>query len=1220
MHHGLRKAYSVTSTDELVNALQNDFKRRSELPTHPKSSSIVFVFAGQGTQYPGMAKGLFETCRTFRNRILELDAISVSLGFLSFLDIINSSAKEMTSLSPMQTQVGLISIEIGLADLWKSWGIIPNIVVGHSLGEYAALCTAGALSVYDTIFLVGTRARLMENHCTPYTHGMLSVEDNLHSIGNILQEAAFNACNIACINGPSATVVSGPVPDLIALKDRFGPTRSTMLQVPYSFHSSQVDSILTHFHQLAASVQFYEPVIPVISTLLGEKVETKGVFGPDYLVRQSREPVRFLQAIEACREYGIDESSSLWLGIGPSPIFLGMIRSIQSIPSEKTLPTLQRKQSCWDSITYALTQLYTAGVDVRWSEYHREHATGLQLLDLPKYAFDLQNYWIPYEGDWALMAFASRKTLSNNSKFSTTCLHRIEDEVYRDGYYTVSFAANLTNPALLATIDGHRVSGLGLCPSSVYTDMALTAASYLGHKIHGSPSSPDMSVMNLEISHALVVPKGCDTYRLDVQCKSLHGEPGFEVFFESEDHRHGIQRHARCTVHFEQSAKWKHEWNRTRRLIKTRLDHLKDTSRKGSTHRILRDMVYKLFSKVVTYGERYRSLQEVFLDSNEHEAAAIFRFAAVGPAERFTISPYWIDGIIHLGGFALNAHPNSREDHVYISTGWKDLCISAPLSTETTYASYVHMQHAGHGLYTGDVYLLDGDEIVALCAGLRFQEMKATSLNALLEMQAEAALPQSNSERHTLSLSGDVHDGVSAVPNNQQSIKQWSRSSASNGSILPVIQSIVAKEVDMKPSDIPQHARFEELGIDSILRMPIVSKIQEVAGTPFASSIFDDYPTLSALCEYIQDMARLSPSGDSSPSLPIKPPSSSTSWVQDEDTPDHTALDSGQGLLTSNAMLTPVSQSTSETANMGKLLHSRTILLSGKHRPDDFALFLMPDGAGSPSSYTQLPALPHETPVYGLESPLCHEPLEWNCSFEAMATMYIEAIRKIQPRGPYMLGGWSLGGLHAYEVARQFALVGENVQGLLLIDTPSPNFLGHIADPITELLQDTGLLAAARRVVKGEKALERVINHMCKCVESLSDYVAIPMKPGDRPEHVVAIWAAHGAFDAFENEQETGEESDCRIQTARPEVRQLQRWMKERRTSFGPNGWDEMVGDIECRVAEGGHLSILHRPLVSSDLTSSDYWISMADMRQVEKTGTLVVEAVNRFMNREGLM
>lgn len=1193
MHHGLRKAYSVASTDELVNALQNDFTRSSELRTQPKPSSVVFAFAGQGTQYPGMAKGLFETCSTFRNRILELDAISVSLGFPSFLDIINSPAREMTSLTPVQTQVGLISLEIGLADLWKSWGIIPSIVVGHSLGEYAALCTAGVLSVYDTIFLVGTRARLMENHCTPYTHGMLSVEDNLHSIENILQEAPFNACDIACINGASATVVSGSVPDLIALKDRLGRTRSTMLQVPYSFHSSQIDSILNHFHQLTANVQFYEPVTPVVSTLLGEKVETKGVFGPEYLVRQSREPVRFLQAIEVCREYGIDESSLLWLGIGPSPICLGMIRSIQSIPSERTLPTLQRKQSCWDSITYALTQLYTAGFDVLWSEYHREHATGLQLLDLPKYAFDLQNYWIPYEGDWALMTLTSRKkTLSNSSKLCTTCLHWIEDEVYRDGHYTVSFSANLTNPALLATIDGHRVSGLGLCPSSVYTDMALTAASYLWHKIHGSPSSQDMSVMNLEISHALVVPKDCDTYQLDVQCKSLHGEPGFEVFFESENYSHGLQRHARCTVHFEQSAKWKHEWNRTRRLIKTRLGHLNSASRKGSTHWILQDMVYKLFSKVVTYGERYRSLQEVSLDSNEHEAAAIFRFAAVGPAERFTISPYWIDGIIHLGGFALNAHPNSRDDHIYISTGWEDLCISAPLSTETSYASYVHMQHAGHGLYTGDVYLLDGDEIVALCAGLRFQEVKATSLNALLATQAEAAFPQSNSKRHTLPLSGDVHDGVSAVPNKQQSIEQSRNTLASNGSILSVIQSIVAKEVDMKPSDIPQHARFEELGIDSILRIPIVSKIQEVAGTPVASSTFEDYPTLSALCGYIQDTARLSPSDDSSPSLPIEPLSNSTSWVQDEDTPDHTALDLGQGLLTSNAMLTPVSQSTSEAANMEKQLHSRITLLSGHHKPGDSALFLMPDGAGSPSSYTQLPTLPHETPVYGLESPFCHKPLEWNCSFKAVATMYIEAIRKVQPRGPYMLGGWSLGGLHAYEVARQFAVVGEHVQGLLLIDTPSPNFLGHITYPITELLQDTGLLAAARRVVKGEKALEQVINHMCKCVESLSDYVAIPMEPSDWPEHVVAIWAAHGAFDAFENEQEIGEESDSTIRNVQPEVRQLQRWMKERRTSFGPNGWDEMVGNIECCVAEGGHLSILHRPLVSSDLTSFDYWIS----------------------------
>lgn len=176
--------------------------------------------------------------------------------------------------------------------------------------------------------------------------------------------------------------------------------------------------------------------------------------------------------------------------------------------------------------------------------------------------------------------------------------------------------------------------------------------------------------------------------------------------------------------------------------------------------------------------------------------------------------------------------------------------------------------------------------------------------------------------------------------------------------------------------------------------------------------------------------------------------------------------------------------------------------------------------------------------------------------------MYVKTIRKIQPQGPYMLGGWYLGGLHAYEVARQLLHDGGKFRGLLLIDVPSPNFLGHVSDPARELLQETGLFAAAEKVVTGRKALERVNGHMRKCVESLKLYNPDAMDVHCRPDGVFAIWATRGIFENSEDENEVsppGEDT-----TTHYEVRQLQRWMREQRTSFGPNGWDRLVGEIEC--------------------------------------------------------
>ena len=192
--------------------------------------------------------------------------------------------------------------------------------------------------------------------------------------------------------------------------------------------------------------------------------------------------------------------------------------------------------------------------------------------------------------------------------------------------------------------------------------------------------------------------------------------------------------------------------------------------------------------------------------------------------------------------------------------------------------------------------------------------------------------------------------------------------------------------------------------------------------------------------------------------------------------------------------------------------------------------------------------------------------------------MYVKAIRQIQPQGPYMLGGWSLGGVHAYEVARQFLLDGEKVRGLLLIDAPSPNFLGYVSDPARELLQETGLFAAAEQVVIVKKALTRVNNHMRKCVESFKHYNPEPMYAHSRPHRVFAIWATRGISEQLEDKEKISPSDE---DVTHHEVRRLQRWMKEQRTSFGPNGWDRLVGEVECRVTEGDHRSILHEPWVS---------------------------------------
>ena len=442
-----------------------------------------------------------------------------------------------------------------------------------------------------------------------------------------------------------------------------------------------------------------------------------------------------------------------------------------------------------------------------------------------------------------------------------------------------------------------------------------------------------------------------------------------------------------------------------------------------------------MFSRVVPYGERYQSLREVFMDSKGHEAAAIVQFMPHASYESFTISPYCIDGMIHLAGFAINAHPSTRDDLVYISTGWDDLCVSVSLSSDISYISYVNMQHSSRGLLTGDVYLLDGNGIVAMCAGLRFQEVKASSLHVLLRSTAKTSDP-----------SGYVPGPSSASKEADLQERRSFRQHRRRGSSTPLsstsgtstdIQSIIALETGMDPSEIPDDVRFEKLGIDSILRVPIISKIQTETDISLSPSIFDDYPTLSALRPYIQNAVRPATSSNSTNEHPSSV--ALTSGISGTSTPatshsdafetlveiitreaginirgldastksssmgvdqkkiprvvdtlksytgielsssfftEHsTVISALQALEAHETMPTSRLEAPSKIPDPQKDFCSRSILLSGSHLPGSPILFLMPDGAGSPPSYTDLPALPHGIAIYGLESPFFHEPL-----------------------------------------------------------------------------------------------------------------------------------------------------------------------------------------------------------------------------------------------------
>lgn len=412
-----------------------------------------------------MGKQLFETCPQFRADIEKYDAISISQGFPSIQPLIDGSVTDIQTLSPIVVQLGAACVQIALSKLWNSWGIHPTAVVGHSLGEYAALCAAGVTSVSDTIFLVGQRAKLLEEQCHAGSHAMLAVKCSLASIGPFLDSQTFE---IACINAPEEIVLSGTNINIGMLSEDLKEQgfKSTKLAVPYAFHSAQVESILDNFETVAKGATFNVPIVPVISPLLSEVIKNEKKFDPNYLRRHCRETVNFLGGLEAARHSGIAGGNTIWIEIGSHPVCSSMIKATFG-PSTKTVSTLRRKEDNWKVLTNSLCTLHSAGLSIDWSEYHRDFDSSHKLLSLPTYSWENKNYWIDYTNDWCLAKGDSAivaEIPSQKSKLSNASVHRIVEENFEGDAPTIVIESNLADPILKEAIKGHEVNGFGLCP------------------------------------------------------------------------------------------------------------------------------------------------------------------------------------------------------------------------------------------------------------------------------------------------------------------------------------------------------------------------------------------------------------------------------------------------------------------------------------------------------------------------------------------------------------------------------------------------------------------------------------------------------------------------------------------------------------------------------------------------------------------------------------
>jgi len=493
-HHDYRLAVTGNSAAQLAQGLEALLRGdvRPGLSSGRKLSDrarkLVFVFPGQGSQWFGMGRTLLKQEAVFREAVERCDGVMRSHGDWSLLAELTASDAAASRLNEVDVlQPALFAIQVALTALWRSWGIEPHAVVGHSMGEVAAAHVAGALSLEDAARVICNRSRLVK---PTIGHGaMAAVELSIADARRALV-GYEDRVSIAVSNGLTSTVLSGDPGALETIVSRLQRQNifCRMVKVDFAAHSPQMEALRGDLERALEGLQSRPAFVPIYSTVTGQ-VDDGRSFDPLYWTRNLREPVLFSTAIHELLEDGHD----IFLEVSPHPILLSNIQQEfrHAGKDGAVLPSLKREEEADKVLAGSLGALYTLGYPMDWSRIYPE---GGRCVQLPFYPWQRERCWLDKPaGDFGNQSqYVSRDGAEK---------HSLLGRHFKSAQTETHFWEGALDSIARSHLEDHRVGGAPVLPAALYVEMALAAAAE-------TFSSQSFVLKDIEFRRALFLPDG----------------------------------------------------------------------------------------------------------------------------------------------------------------------------------------------------------------------------------------------------------------------------------------------------------------------------------------------------------------------------------------------------------------------------------------------------------------------------------------------------------------------------------------------------------------------------------------------------------------------------------------------------------------------------------------------------------------------------------------